>query len=481
MRMAYAIAVLLAIPVYLPRLFRSFWVDEAWTFWMAHEGTWSAIARSSETMGQSLLYGAIASLFCLQDGLMREPLLRLPSLAGLGLMLYFTSRLARRAMGPAAGLCTFVLLLFHPLSLETYVQARPYALAAAAVAASFCMLYEWVETRQRRFAAGYAVATALIFYLHYLYSMALLAQACFLFWVFVVEKRTARWKDLGAAVLSVAVLLLPLAQQLRRLAGSAKTLVFSPEPTWLELLTALAPVMLVFGAICAGGLVLLTPAVWGAARRKWEFPAPSLCVLLLVWWMGGSVFLFLVSRLTPIHVFVARYLGSSAPADALLLTAIGVAVFEWEIVTRWAFIVVLVSTASPVRWRTAWQPGGMEARPAIEIVRRVSPNQPPPMFFKSSFYESNRVDWRRGLDSQMFYELVAYPVPNRFLPLPIRFDEEAKQEVAGLLNGELKDTPIVVFVQLGDVPEWVVTQMALRGYRMEVQQPNGYSVAIFRR
>jgi hypothetical protein len=481
MRMAYAIAALLAIPVYLPRLFRSFWVDEAWTFWMAHEGIWSAIARSEGSTGQSILYGAITSLLCVQDGMMKEPLLRLPSLAGIGLTLYFTSRLARRAMGPPAGLCTFVLLLFHPLVLETYTQARPYALAAAAVAASFCMLYEWVETRERRFAAGYAVATALIFYLHYLYSTALLAQACFLFWVFAVEKRTTRWKDLGFAAITVAVLAVPLLQQLRKLAGSPKTLVFSAEPAWLELLTTLAPVMLVFGVICASAVVLFTPAIWGMRRKQWKFPAPGFRVLVLIWWLGGPVLLFFISRVTPIHVFVARYLGSSAPADVLLLTAIGVAVFEWDTVIRLAFIAVLVSTASPVRWRTAWQPGGMDARPAIEIVRRVSPAQPPPMFFRSSFHESNRVDWRRGLDSQMFSELVAYPVSNRFLPLPIRFDEDAKQEVSGLLNGHLKDAPIVLFVQLGDVPEWVTVQMASRRYRLEVERPNAYSVAIFRR
>jgi uncharacterized membrane protein len=64
--------------------------------------------------------------------------------------LYFTARLTHRAFGPGAGLCAFVLALFHNQSIDLFVQARPYALAAAAAAASCCLLVEWVEQRQRR-------------------------------------------------------------------------------------------------------------------------------------------------------------------------------------------------------------------------------------------------------------------------------------------------------------------------------------------
>ena len=74
MKFAYAAALLLAVPLYLPRLLRSFWVDEAGTYWMAYEGLASAIEKCSHWPGQSILYGAIASLFCLDvEGPWRDP------------------------------------------------------------------------------------------------------------------------------------------------------------------------------------------------------------------------------------------------------------------------------------------------------------------------------------------------------------------------------------------------------------------------
>ena len=53
MNLVRAAALLIAIPFYLPRLMRSFWVDEAGTFWMAHEGLRTAIEKCAHWPGSA--------------------------------------------------------------------------------------------------------------------------------------------------------------------------------------------------------------------------------------------------------------------------------------------------------------------------------------------------------------------------------------------------------------------------------------------
>lgn len=482
MKLAYAATVLLALPFYLPRLFRSFWVDEAITFWMAHDGFRAAIEKCSHIPGQSILYGAIASLFCLDGGPWREPLLRLPSVIGLGLMLFFTTRLAARAMGAAAGLCAFVLMLFLPLSMDVYIQARPYGLASAAVAASFYLLYEWVEKRERRFAVGYAVATLLIFYLHYLYVVALIAQAFYLAWVFGVEKQRARWKDLAAAILGVALLVLPLVRHLQLLLREGHTLPFAAKPTEIGFLRTLAPPELILAGFCAGVLIWFLAVIWKPGRGEEIFPSRGWAVMVVGWWAASTVILFLVSRLTVLQVFLPRYLGSSGPAMAVLLTAVAMAVFGPRMALRWAWLAVFIATATPTSWRAARYGGSEEAGPAIAAIRAISPAQPPPLFFQSSLPESNFLDWRKGPSGNYFYsELIAYPVPNRVLPLPARIETDVKEHMAALLDGELKSAPVLLYAHYGELPEWVRAQMTARGYRVETQQPGDYTLAVFRK
>lgn len=123
---ALAIIILL---VWGPRLGRSFWVDEAGTWWMAHDGPIAAIQKTWHWPGQSLLYSVIASLFCLPSGPFREFVLRIPSLLGVGVACYFLYRLAEQAIGRGAGFITLVLFTLNQVIYYTGTEARPYGLA----------------------------------------------------------------------------------------------------------------------------------------------------------------------------------------------------------------------------------------------------------------------------------------------------------------------------------------------------------------
>jgi hypothetical protein len=83
--------------------------------------------------------------------------------------------------------------------------------------------------------------------------------------------------------------------------------------------------------------------------------------------------------------------------------------------------------------------------------------------------------------SRLFHELIAYPVGNRVYPLPIRIGQAEADYVDGLLDGELRGAPVILYLRFGDVPEWLRQRMAARGYRLEAVQPNAYVVGIFRR
>ena len=478
MRFLYAAALLLAAPLYVPRLLRSFWIDEAGTYWMAHEGFVAAIEKCSHWPGQSILYGALTSLFCLDtEGPWREPLLRFPSLIGIGLMLYYTSRLASRAVSAMAGLTTFILLLFHPASIELFSLARPYGLAAAAVSASFYFLYEWVETRERRFVRYYAIATTLIFYLHYLFVVALAAQGIYLAWVFLFEKRTAKWLDLGLALAAVGLFLLPLVPHMHLLLRDSHTLPVAGKPSLASLRYVLLPQTLMVGVAAA----VAAAVAFRGRQSKWVFPRVDFLVLLAGWFAAGTAALFVISRLTTHHVFIPRYLGSAIPSESLALAALGAILIPGRWVAGWALLVALLTTANPLEWPNLWITGGQEARPAIDIVRQLSPAQPP-LFFQSGLIESNFLDWRKGPEgTYLFSELVAYPVPNRIYPLPIRFTDEVKPYVSGLMEGELQGAPIILLICQGDVPEWFATNLAARGYRMALSRPNVYTVATFQR
>ena len=236
------------------------------------------------------------------------------------------------------------------------------------------------------------------------------------------------------------------------------------------------------GIIGAGLALLVIQFVRGQWPSSWPLSRAGFLVLMAGWWFLGTSALFFISNASTVQVFVSRYLGSSAPADAILLAAIGTALFQERAAVGWAVLAVLLTTGSPREWRHAWRISAVEARPMIAAVRTISPVNPPPILFFSSLVESNFLDWRSGLSgSYLFTELIAYPIPNRVLPLPTRLEVDIEYHITGLLDSELKDAPEIVFVRGGELPEWVTIEMTSRGYRVERLRPNAYSIAVFRK
>jgi hypothetical protein len=483
-RVLWILFSVLVVLVWGPRMFRSFWVDEAGTFWMAHDGFFSAIRKTWNWPGQSVLYSGIASLFCFSSGPLREFALRIPSVLGMAIAGYYLYKLTESAIGPGSGLVALILMAFHPDIVPLGTEARPYGLGIGAVAASCWYLYQYTETANRKYVVRFVFASLAVIYMHYLFGVIFLAQAGYLLYLFITNRRTVRWGELLAAFVAIALLSLPLLEHIRLLMREAHTLPLTFFPTVKDLVDRLISPFLAFG------LLLSALAIQFGLPGGWRSPAVakrSVLILGLGWWLIPPVLLFALSIKTPMRLFVPRYFSYSILAQVLLFVALAYSVLQSRVAQTWAMLGVLLSTASPLSISAGRARGSEELKPSLDIIRSENAKgTPPPILFSSPLPETNFEDWRAGAPgSHAYAPFVAYPVPNRILLLPYRFTDEVKQHVAELVRTELRDKPEVLFMAYQVFAEswesWLLQTMKDAGYTATVEHPNGYYVILFRR
>jgi Dolichyl-phosphate-mannose-protein mannosyltransferase len=484
---AFGLVILLLLCLVLgPRLFRSFWVDEAGTFWMAHEGPIAAIQHTWHWPGQSVLFAVISSFFSLQSGPLREFVLRIPALIGLLVAFYFVYRLAEAAIGRGSGFIAVALFAFHPITLQMGEQARPYSLALAAVTGSCWALYEWVETRERRFLVSFVIASTLIIYLHYFFTFLFVCQMLYLLYVFAVERRLRRWAEILGAYIVAGALALPLWPHMRLLLHEAHTLPFVKAVSFIQVTDYLLPSLPMFSVVAAA---LLVQFLFPNSLHRPRALNRAFLVLTFCWWVLGPLVFFIISLVTPMRIFLPRYLAFSAPAQSLLIAYAGFSVFGASMGRLWALAAVLLSIASPSPWSilAGRHVGIEELRPFLQIIRRESISHTPPVFYSSPLPESNFYDWQSGLakGSYLYAPFVAYPMKNKLLPLPYRLTDEVKAHISNVIQSELTREPEVIFVTHSthelEWNSWLTARMKEAGYNAETVEPNAYSVTIFKR
>jgi hypothetical protein len=464
--------------VWIPLLRRSFWVDEAGTFWMVHEGWWRAIQKTLHWPGQSLLYAAIESFFCIGGSPWRELLMRVPSVIGIGAAAYFLYRIAERYIGPRAGLAAVILFVFHPDVTALGFQARPYGLALGAATASFWTLLEWERTRSRVDLVRYMVASILVIYLHYFFAAIFAVHFLYLAYVYAVERRRERIWEWAAAMAGVVLSATPLVPHLKLLVGERNTLPFIHPPELSDLTELLTPSLLIAGLLAAGCVLAL---LWPVHLRAKE-ASGGLAFLMLAaaWWLFAPVLFTVVSRATPMRILVPRYVAPSYCAQALLLTWVGYRLFGGVGARVWALLGVALFASNPLlalRGKT----GNEELLPVIRVLRA---HPEAPAFFPSVLPESMFYNWRAGIQpgSYLFAPLVAYPIPNPFLPLPVKPTDEVREYVNELVTTRLAAAPEVVFVSNDEQwPAWITERMRRAGFHSTAMEIGHYRVFVFDR
>jgi len=468
----------LAATVWLPLLRRSFWVDEAGTFWMAHEGWWRALQKTLHWPGQSVLYAAVESFFCIGESPWREFLMRVPSIIGICVAAYFLYRIAERYIGVRAGLAAMILFVFHPGVTALGFQARPYGLALGAATASFWTLLEWERTRSRADLVLYMIASILVIYLHYFFAAIFAVQFLYLAFVLSVERRRERIWEWPVAMAGIVLAAAPLLPHLKLLVGERNTLPFILPPELAELTELLTPSLLMAGLLVAGCLLAL---LWPVRRREKEAPGGrGFLILAAGWWLFAPVLFMLVSRATPMRILVPRYIAPSYCAQALLLTWVGYRLFGGVGSRIWALVGVVLFAANPLL-QLRGKASGEELLPVIRVLR-ARPESP--VFFPSLLPESMFYNWRAGIqpDNYLFAPLVAYPIPNPFLPLPVKPTDEVRQYVSDLVTTRLSSVREVLFVSHDEQwHAWITERMQRAGFHSSALEVGHFRVFVFDR
>lgn len=300
---------------------RSLGFDEGATVAIASQhgsALWSAIAHDGGNMsGYYLLLHLLIGAF--GDGL---AVLRLPSVVAMVATVALVQAIGLRLFGLRAALIAGVLAALS-LPLVYWAQtARAYALMVAFVCAAYLALVAIAHGRgSRRHWLLYVIAMAVAMYCSFVAVLVVPAQ------LVVLARRRAARRKLATALVTVAVLCVPLAV-LAAGRGSGQ-LFWVPRPTRmvetqvLQSLTSagLAPsfhhiaiTYLTMWATVAAVVAVVGLTTWRARRGEPVWPA----VLVLAWCTLPAALTFLWSFVGQ-PIFVPRNLIASTPALALVL------------------------------------------------------------------------------------------------------------------------------------------------------------------
>ncbi len=466
-----ALAIAIIALGWIPRLLWGFWLDETATYWQAKRGVWAAL-HHSYSPGQSILYGAIAAIFYRPDGHF-EFWLRVPSLIGMLIAAYFVFRLARNWFGTGAAYLALIAMLGDRQLISHATEARPYALALAACVGLMYGLDRWIADRRRAHWLLLTICAILLLYLHYVLCVFFLVPATFVLLRFLQGDRIP-WG--GIALTSVLVLLsvLPLTGELKLLFHQGHALSYTEAPdarAFIELVLPFQTVFCAFVAACVAGMFgasLGSPSRLNfATLTMWSLGAPAVIAAIAIWRHYG---IFLERHLAYTGIGLALMIGyffgsipSALPRACIALVFCGLGL---------AYDTRDLTAIGPLEWRAP-----------LHQLQTVDPPGTAAVFVQSGFVESNAVDWRDAMnaDSYLYAALIAYPIREAAIPLPMESSDDAKSYCLAQLNGPLRDTKKIVILAnyASELTHWLAGQLRERGYQGHSENPNALPVLVF--
>jgi hypothetical protein len=403
----------------------SFWVDEMATAFVVRHGAGDPTLRVAPQVAASIYYVLPRAAERLLG--FSEWAYRLPSLAALGLALWFVARIAARLLhAEAAWFAVFCCLAFRAFD-DQAADARPYALGTCVVCASMWLLLRWLDSGRWRDAALFAIMAALVCQVHLTFwPMYLVFGGIALHGGHVPQiQRLAVCAALAAAL---AAVFLP-AWSLLREAGAH---VVVDEPGWSNLASTLR-----LGSIAAAAIAAAIAAKW----RGWQTARSAAASLAVIagWWLVDPLSLFAFSHLTGHSVFVPRYMSVALPGAALAIAA-AVALFvpaeKWRPITVALAAGVFILTGG---WSHLWPTHrNSDWRAAAKAVPAGLP-----VLCPSPFIEARPPVWRPDypIDSFLYSNLLVYPVPGKLYPFPYERSPEAERDAAQLWTDTLASSP----------------------------------------
>ncbi len=464
-RIWYSALVLLAISkLWLLPLRNGFWQDETGTFWAIQGGFVETVHRTLLWPAQTLLYTLI-EWFSVQLGGSSELVMRLPSLVAMLVGAYLLYRIGLRLMGTdAARAATLVFICSEAVAFAA-ADARPYALGTMGVILAVWFLICWLDNRKLFDGIAFAASASFIVHMHYVLAVSLV--------VFVVYAGYRMWQgekfSIGQILMvcaAFAVLLIPTVPHFRSLWQSRQSHSFAGTPGLIDFFTAILP-PLVGGSLIAG-LALARLLVRGFDLRLQRL-APSALVLVGTWALLPCVLLFGVSNVSPVKVFIPRYLLAAAPGLALLVGWLISAArpARAQLLALSALTLVILSSSGGL----LHPPHGGDWRAVIDDVKKAAVDPAMPVLVRSGFIESASFTAQSGASEPAYFHapLLAYPAPGRILRLPFRMDEEAGTLLETAASTILESSGKFLLVTSGDsvYEYWLLGRLGRAGFKIE--------------
>jgi len=428
------VAVLLVTALWLVRTLGSaYWLDETGTYWATNGGLKEIPARCV-VFPMSLLYAwlilAVRTLF--GSG---EAVARIPSVLSIALAVYVMFRNVRVRWGSNAAWIAAAVFVSIPEVTSLAGDARPYALGLLFTVLSTSLLLRFFQRPSYQSAALYALAAALMVHMQLLYGAVLLAHLLYA----ALQLRRGRLPNIGyvaTAVALLAVLMIPVALQLRSMAGHSGSHSFAPMPGAYDLVSAYFPIPVmtaILGAAIAG--ILLTADSQSAPSR----PSDELVLAGLVAFIPPFL-CFLASRLTHLGLFLGRYfvgyaaglavcsgvlLASVRSGRAARAVMISIALFQ------------LTSLGLLIRNRAqghTMHRGDWAA--AVKFVDQNTAADGAPALVRSQYIESDFNPIEPVNDNPMFSQFAPYPSRSHLAGLRATLNEaEVERTLNGVLSG----------------------------------------------
>jgi uncharacterized membrane protein len=329
------------------------WSDEFVTLQLAQNASYTSLIRDCFVIPQPIppLYFLLTKFFVNLLG-PNEISLRLLSVLSGTLTIILIYFLGEELFDSTTGIYAALLFAIQPTQLVFAQNARAYAFCLLLCAASVWFMIKWMRSHKIGHAAGFVLASALLFYSHYVFAPLLLILNIYFLLVWSFKKNRhgqsapswLRWIGLQSLC---GLLLLPLAGQMWKVLQSRQALNWSSHhPEWQDFFRfvnwqavgySLLPA-LVLGAIVLAIFCLLLkrksrPAKFSSLNKAENFDpeinsqdlssrrSPFPFLLILLWAFLPPVLFGLLYLTTGLNLFVENYLIIASVPTSLLLPA----------------------------------------------------------------------------------------------------------------------------------------------------------------
>ncbi len=463
---------------WLPRLRWGFWTDECATYWMSSEGWRTAIERTLNWPGQSVLYSLLGSFFVVH-GAWQEVVLRIPSVLAMAIAAWQVKRLAELLIAKQAGWYALVPFVCAPDIMSFATNARSYGLALTTALISFRYLLEWQREGGMKNAAVCLLASILTVHFHYLFGFILLIQAAYLL-LSAWNGIRVRWSLPLTTAAAVPLSLLLILGSLRNTAQQKADFQAAPPEIgqWFQLV--FPPTLLLGFALGAALVLLMVPM----RKLKWSpirLPRP-VAWLLIVWLLAAPTLFFLVSRFTSKTMFTSRYLLFTLPAIVLIVAWAVSGIGNLQARTICMLAIFSANVLHPVMLVSAFRESPRSWREPLGLLAQTPSSAP--VFAASGFAHAVFSNWKTEdpKTSPLFAPLASYPIANPVIPLPYQFFPDVERFIEDK-TATLSAQPVVFLLSESDsgLGPWMTKYMEGRGYRTRTQRVNDFVVVEFSR